>query len=228
MRLDDHLPKGSNMKKETLINSDHIDLTNPEEPKVVRVENYVEDYKALVSKSSTSILELAEFIGKLKNTLSDSRFAAFCKEIGTTHTNAYIKKMYCISKKLSIFNSLKDRLPASYTTLYALTQLSDEKLQEMITKDEINSFMTGMTVARYSEKKKVPNREIGIRIKKEISDINAARFCKELQDLCKKFKIELKLPSSIKLIDQQVSSLDELKNESEEITSVLETVEVAA
>ena len=98
----------------------------------------------------------------------------------------------------------------------------------MIAKDEINSFMTGMTVARYSEKKKVPNREIGIRIKKEMPDVVATRFCRELHDLCKKYKVELKLPSSINLKDQQVSSLDELKNESEEITSVVETDEVTA
>ena len=216
-------------KTNTKVDSDYFNFDNPKETTVVRVSDHVEDYKILVSKSSTSILELAEFIGKLKDKLSASRFSDFCKQIGTTQTNAYIKKMCCINKKLSVFNSLKDRLPSSYTTLYALTQLTDEQFQRMIDDDEINPFMTGMTVAKYATKKPVLKREVALRIPKDISDGDTSKFCTRLQELCKEFKIEPKFSFEFDTVDDgSFKSMNDFKDSSELLEVQEESDEVIA
>jgi hypothetical protein len=158
-----------------------------------QVEQFAAQYRLCVQKTATAILELANVVGDAKRNLSTELFAEFRDAIGANASkDSYIKKLLCISKASARLNALSNKLPPSYTTLYTLSQLSDDVFTKVCADDVISPRMTALALSPYLNKKSTTT-ELDVTLSfKNVSESDKFVALKQIQDICNKFNIELK------------------------------------
>ncbi len=188
-----------------------------------QVEQFAAQYRLCVQKTATAILELANVVGDAKRNLSIELFAEFRDAIGANASkDSYIKKLLCISKASARLNALSNKLPPSYTTLYTLSQLSDEVFTQVCEDDVISPRMTALALSPYVNKKSTTtDLDVTLSFKK-VSESDKFVALKQIQDICKKFKIELKTkiesastPTIKKLADLNADEITDVTPKSE-------------
>lgn len=188
-----------------------------------QVEQFVNQYRLCVKKTATAILELACVVGTAANELSKPNFMLFREQIGADKSkDSYIKKLRRTADCSARLNSVSDKLPPSYTTLYTLSQLSDEVFTQVCEDDVISPRMTALALSPYVNKKSTTT-DLDVTLSfKNVSDSDKFAALKEIQDICKKFKIELKTkiesastPTIKKLADLNANEIVDVTPKSE-------------
>jgi hypothetical protein len=194
-----------------------------------QVEEFVFQYRICVQKTANAILELANVVKSAKDTLSDDDFKFFRQEIGANESkDSYIKKLICIAKVSSRFADLSDKLPPSYTTLYTLSQLSDDVFLKICSDNVISPRMTAAELSPYFSKKSNKVELQAMLSFKNVDDSEKSLAFSLIKQICDKFKIELKvnIHSSFNDAIKSLSDLNAVSMPADEATPTVE-IEVA-
>ena len=166
-----------------------------------KVLTFVERYRLSVKKTAESILELANVVYSAKTELSKDEFIQFRVEIDADASkDSYIKKLCVIASNASRFEPIKDKLPASYTTLYALANIDQSKFDEVLEKNIISPRMTAIrlakcvTMSNVIAKSKLNRSALKQCIRfnldlENIEDSIALKVIEEVKSVCEKFDI---------------------------------------
>jgi hypothetical protein len=155
----------------------------------------VNEYSTCVTKTANSIIELANIVYRAKEDLNNQEYEFFRKSIKADDAkDSYLKKLHCIAQKSSRLVSIKEKLPAAYTTLYALAKLTDAEFQLLLAEDAIKPNLTANELLKLKIKKSKHTPAFKATEKfsiKSSANADLYNFLIELQNLCTKFNVEL-------------------------------------
>lgn len=162
-----------------------------------QVDRFAKEYSEYVKKSAVSVLELAKLIKRAKDDLSKAGFNQFCKQIGSEPSGSYIKKMICIADNEFRFNKVQDRLPPSYTTLYLLTQFSDEVFKKICDDGVLHAGVTANKLLPYKSEAEhksldIPNYVCSFAIPSNMESQKIQSCILGIEAILAGFNIELK------------------------------------
>lgn len=168
-----------------------------------KVFSFVERYRLSVKKTAESILELADVVYCAKTELTKEEFNQFRIAIDADASkDSYIKKLCVIASNSKRFEPIKDRLPASYTTLYALAKIEQSSFDEVLHKKIISPRMTAARLSKCVKMSAIVSRAKVARTThkqcvrftfdlENIDDSVALKFIAEVKCLCEKFDVYL-------------------------------------
>lgn len=109
------------------------------------VEEFVNRYQKSYSKTIDSMLELSRVVAEAKSLLCKPEFSQFCSSVGLK-SRSTIVKMTSIGEKYSALKEYKSKLPSNWTTVYQLSRLSSDKIDELLSTNEINPKTLGKSL----------------------------------------------------------------------------------
>lgn len=119
-----------------------------------KVSALASQYTMCVAKTASSILELANVVYRAKEDLCKEEYQEFRRQINADKSkDSYLKKLHCIAQKFSRLDARKELLPAAYTTLYALSKLSDAEFQRVCDANAIQPNLTVSDLSKFKVKK---------------------------------------------------------------------------
>lgn len=160
-----------------------------------KIEEYASQYRLCIKKTAASILELACVVGEAKKDLSYEEFTKFRLSIGAPPSkDSYIKKLLKIANSSSRLSSVSDSLPPNYTTLYELAKMPSDSFQKVRNDGVLSPDMTAKTLSPYLDKTESSSASANeaVLVFKNVAPTQRIDALKNLQELCNKFKIELK------------------------------------
>ncbi|MDA0762165.1 MAG: hypothetical protein O2949_11080 [Proteobacteria bacterium] len=106
--------------------SDEQDLVAKTRPE------YVLAFKAGVQKTARATLEMCRVVYEAYKCLDHYEFANFCREIGLKDWSSTVRKFIAIGKVYPRFIKYADQLPASWTSIYLITQIPADTFDECL------------------------------------------------------------------------------------------------
>ena len=91
----------------------------------------VEKFNKFARKTAEGVLEMAKVVCEAKK-LKDSEFHKFCEIVGMSGSSSTVQKLIKIGEKYEYFIGCAEKLPANWTTVYELSKLTEEKIEELI------------------------------------------------------------------------------------------------
>ena len=108
-----------------------------------RIE-YVEQYRKAEEVTARETLSMCRLVYEANKSLNSAEFATFCEEIGYKDYSSVIRKFIVIGKIQPRLIAYADRLPASWSSIYSLTQIPAQVFENMI---EMKRSFKEMTVS---------------------------------------------------------------------------------
>jgi hypothetical protein len=173
-----------------------------------KVLTFVERYRLSIKKTAESILELADVVYSAKTELSKDEFTQFRVQIDADASkDSYIKKLCVIASNASRFEPIKDKLPASYTTLYSLANIEQSKFDEVLQKNIISPKMTAFDLSSCVNRQKlvIPKSfksmkdSQSVNFTLDIRNVDKTTVIKviyEIAEVCKMFNIHYECDSA--------------------------------
>lgn len=127
-----------------------------------KVGEYIDLFKISAKKTAEGVLEMARVVYEAKK-LGASEFGVFCDQIGYPTDSSTIRKLKSIGEKYEFLLSRSKSLPTSWTTLYQVSRLSAELIDQKINEGVISPHLDGkglavrLGLAEPSASKDVPN-----------------------------------------------------------------------
>ena len=161
-----------------------------------KVSDLANEYSFLIAKTASSILELANVVYRAKEDLSKQEYELFRIQINADESkDSYLKKLHCIAQKASRLDSIKEKLPAAYTTLYALTKLTDDEFKQAISEDAISPNLIASDLSKFKSKSKkqvaTSTNLVSLSLQ-SASSLDMNKVLTELEKLCTTYSIEFK------------------------------------
>lgn len=165
-------------------------------------QSYAAQIMSLAKSGTENTIDMCEVFFHAKNSLGDE-FATLCAAINYDVQSATIKKYVLIGENADKFRQYIDRIPSAWTTLYQLTQLSDDQFHQLMEHGKITPLSTGEEIkllANESKPKPKPKPKSPASIKLLIDDsmnrdsINA--LISELEALGIEYKFQMELSSA--------------------------------
>lgn len=116
------------------------------------VENSVNEFKGYAQQTAEGIIEMGRIIFESKQKLGNGKnsdFETFCKKIGYESSSSTIKKLNQIGKRYVHLKSQAENLPGSWTTMYEISRLASDTLDELIDDGTIHQNVLGSTIKKY-------------------------------------------------------------------------------
>jgi ribosomal protein S18 len=110
--------------------------------------DYVNQYRVAEARSAREILTMCRLVYEASKSLNSAEFNAFCRDIGYKDYSSVIRKLTIIGKIQPRLIAHADLLPASWSSIYALTQIPAQAFENMI---HMNRSFKEMTVAEVSK-----------------------------------------------------------------------------
>jgi hypothetical protein len=104
-------------------------------PQVVAL---VAQFHQFARKSAEGVLEMARVV-KEASLLADFEFLRFCNRTSLKASSATTRKLIVIGEKYNFLSSNADKLPANWTTIYAVAKLANEQIQSLIDQGVVNT-----------------------------------------------------------------------------------------
>ena len=111
-----------------------------------KVTDYAEQFKVQAKKTAEGILEMARVVFDAKQLGSDD-FEAFCAQVGYKSDSSTIRKLASIGKQYLVLSSRSKSLPTSWTTLYQVSRLTAEMIDQKISEGVITPNLDGKGLA---------------------------------------------------------------------------------
>lgn len=106
-----------------------------EQPIVAKTRpEYVVAFKAGVEKTARATLEMCRVVYEASKSLDSYEFANFCREIGLKDWSSTVRKFIAIGKVYPRFIQYADQLPASWTSIYLITQIPADAFNQCLEK----------------------------------------------------------------------------------------------
>lgn len=111
------------------------------------VNDYISNYQQYTRNTVENILKLSSLIVEMKEKeqsgeLDKSDMQYFCFSVGLKREGSTFRKFEQIGKHAETFWKYVDKLPDSYTVLYEITTLDNEKFEELMSNNQITSYVT--------------------------------------------------------------------------------------
>jgi sugar-specific transcriptional regulator TrmB len=170
----------------------------------------VEKFKKYAKKTAEGVLEMAKVACEAKK-LKESEFHKFCEIVGMSGSSSTIQKLIKIGEKYEFFIGHAEKLPANWTTVYELSKLTSEKIEELIDRGVVCTTLIASDLnmalgkpVKEKDKKPVtviPNGNIdglGFRVQLNKSpDAETIKKIKELIAELKKFDLQLEVGTTL-------------------------------
>jgi len=143
--------------------------------------------------------------------LKESEFHKFCEIVGMSGSSSTVQKLTKIGEKYEYLIGHAEKLPANWTTVYELSKLTEEKIEDLIDRGVVNTSLiaadlnTALGKTPKAKGKKnvapVPNGNfegLGFRVHLNKSpDAATAKKIKSLIAELKKFDLQLEVGSTL-------------------------------
>lgn len=173
------------------------------------VAQYVERYRRFAAKTVENILLLGQTVLEASKSLGDSEMKVFCAEVGIEHNKSTYRKLVLIGEKMERLQSVADRLPSNWTTVYEIAKLEDVKFEELVESNALKATATMSDIKKVfkDEKKEQEAVTFSLRLSaknavranamyaamKEIADQYDAKVSIGNEDLFNSFILERKI-----------------------------------
>jgi hypothetical protein len=130
-----------NVSTQTTANS-VVNTASPKDANVISpvVSDYVGRYRCFLRKTAEAILGLAKTLSEAEQCLDDVDFAIFLEEIDLEKGSPTYSKLKKIGEQLSRFQPYVEKLPNTWTTLYALAKIEPTDFDRVSA--NLNPFIT--------------------------------------------------------------------------------------
>lgn len=128
-----------------------MEQTNVNNNQTITVIDCVNEFKGYARKTVEGTLEMSRVVVEARKLKGKSNFGEFCDLIGFDKRSSTIKKLQCIGKKYEFLSSVKDNLPSNWTTLYQISRIDNEQIQDLIQSKVIHPDMTGKEVKNFHD-----------------------------------------------------------------------------
>lgn len=109
---------------------------------------YVSQYRVAESRSAREILTMCRLVFEASKTLDSADFSDFCADIGYKDCSSVIRKFIVIGKLQPRLIAHADLLPASWSSIYALTKIPAQSFENMI---HMNRSFKELTVSEVTK-----------------------------------------------------------------------------
>jgi len=111
------------------------------------VNKYITYYQQYTRNTVENILKLSSLIVEMKEKeksgeLDKTDMKYFCFSVGLKRDGSTFRKFEQIGKHSQTFWKYVDKLPDSYTVLYEITTLDSDKFEELMSNNQITSYVT--------------------------------------------------------------------------------------
>ena len=172
------------------------------------VNEYITYYQQYTRNTVENILKLSSLIVEMKEKeksgeLDKTDMNYFCFSVGLTRDGSTFRKFEQIGKHSETFWKYVDKLPDSYTVLYEITTLDSDKFEELMSNNQITSYVTLKDIKELGNKissKPKSKDELSFNVKfdlKTIPEDEMKKFgtvIKYLYQISKKNIIEFNVP----------------------------------
>ena len=100
----------------------------------------VEKFNSFARKTAEGVLEMAKVVYEAKK-LKESEFHKFCEIVGMSGSSSTVLKLIKIGEKYEFLIGHAEKLPANWTTVYELSKLTEEKIEELIDRGVLNTSL---------------------------------------------------------------------------------------
>lgn len=107
---------------------------------------YIEEYKSYALKTVEGILAMARTIIEANRNLAPSDFKIFCDRTELSQSPSTLRKFKIIGERIVTLSEHSSQLPASWTTIYKISQYSDEVIKKMIHENKISKNTKGSDI----------------------------------------------------------------------------------
>jgi hypothetical protein len=111
-------------------------------------ERFYSEYSKFAVKTAQSTVEMCRVVYEAKKTLEKSEYESFLKDVGRTTEDSTIRKYLAIGERYDDLIAHTNLLPASWTSIYEITQLPAESFMAMVTLGESMANLTGAQLKR--------------------------------------------------------------------------------
>lgn len=122
------------------VSETHLEVSNS-------LATYVNQFKCLRKETATSIVALGAIVYQAKSNLSKEDYIQFASEVQISNSST-LRKYERIGQCEVMFNLYLDHLPHTWTSLYALTRLDENKLISVFNEGKIHPQITGEEVEK--------------------------------------------------------------------------------
>ena len=112
------------------------------------VDNLVEEYFLTRNKTLSSLLETCRVVFRAKTELKRATFKTFTQRVGLT-SDGSVSKMVSIGRRYDQFKRHEELLPCAWTTVYKLTKIDEETVDQLIETEVIHPAVTAADLAPY-------------------------------------------------------------------------------
>ncbi len=160
-----------------------------------QVTEYANQFKVQAKKTAEGVLEMARVVFEAKK-LGATDFEVFCSEVGYKSDSSTIRKLKSIGEKYEFLISRSKSLPTSWTTLYQVSRLNPEVIEQKIIEGVITPNLDGK----------------GLATRLGLAEPSAPKVVPNGTSKTMTFSVDLELIPSLKLKMKLQFLLDELEN----------------
>ena len=124
---------------------------------------YASQFNTFKKKTAQSYIAMAKVVVEAKHGLGKEQYSEFIKLIGYDTKDSTIGKLYRIGLQADLFEKYIDLLPASFTTLYALTTAGEAPLTQLFEERQIRPSLKGCEISQLIKKQARYKRSFPLR-----------------------------------------------------------------
>jgi len=162
------------------------------------VDTLVKQYKALAKASSENILELAKTIHTVEKELNERYKLEFYSQVGLDAKGSTVRKLKVIGEKSPRFIPYLEKLPNTWTTIYALAKMGDHDFQKVVDAGVMSPFATMKDIEAVVAKpcsKEPTHFRISVDVSKVAETAKQREFVRRLKQLVDEFHLDLSTSS---------------------------------
>lgn len=180
------------------------------------VNGYIQYYQQFTRNTVENILKLSCLIVEMKEKeqsgeLNHSDVDYFCLSVGLNRKGSTFRKFEQIGKHSKTFWKYIDKLPHSYTVLYEITTLDPDRFKELMSNNQITSYVTLKDIKQLGGKVSPMKQLLN---PKPFNNVNKLNY-QSLKKLCKsinQFHISLSRCIPEKNLNEFIRLLEKLQS----------------
>ncbi|MDH6250211.1 hypothetical protein M2129_002221 [Polynucleobacter sphagniphilus] len=184
------------------------------------VNEYITSFQQYTKNTVENILKLSSLIVEMKEKeksgeLDKTDMNYFCFSVGLTRDGSTFRKFEQIGKNSEIFWKYIDKLPDSYTVLYEITTLDPDRFEELMSNNQITSYVTLKDIKQLGNKLgKNQTDEVSFKVSfdKKVNKSTKESLISIIRDLSSLEEVTIEVPKKYQsfLPSQKMNSIPQI------------------